>query len=540
MNPDFSLGRMIQTCVGLGGLCTAAFLAERGNPNDELCILAGSVGGLGLMAHAALGNIRKRMNRPTPPADKLDRVLLHWDEDNAFSVRDLLSGGVQILGRTGSGKTSSSGKALARAIVGLPGSGGLVIAAKPGEDRAMWEAIFTQAGRRDDLLIFAPDQPLRFNFLSYEMNQGGGHTRNITKTLMTIGESLRSSDKSGSEDSDFWEREQERLLFNAVELVKLAMGPFTAIDLHRFISTAAMSPDDFHQDAWLEGFHNQVLRAAYESPKTAVERHDYELARTYFETEWVAMADRTRSSILTGVMGILHVFNTGIVRELVSSETNVSPDDLFAGRWVLVDLASSEWHDIGRFVAAGWKYLTQRAILRRVAGPNTNIVTCWMDEAQAALTSFDAHFLAQCRSHHGCAVYLSQSLPGYYAAIGGEKGRHSVDALLAGFQTKIFHALGDLETAEFASKLVGRSLQTFTGGTTTPGETAFDEVMGHSRYSGNYSQSYESTLQANAFMHGLRTGGPANQFCCDAYVIRSGEPFADGKNVLLTYFLQTP
>ena len=49
---------------------------------------------------------------------------------------------------------------------------------------------------------------------------------------------------------------------------------------------------------------------------------------------------------------------------------------------------------------------------------------------------------------------------------------------------------------------------------------------------------FESTLQANAFLHGLRTGGPANNFLCDAYVIRSGEPFADGRNVLLTSFRQ--
>lgn len=538
MNRDFSLPRMIQSGIGLGALSVSAFLAERGDPNDQLSIVAGGVGGLGLMAHAALANIKRRTIRRAPPADGLDQVLLHWDEDNAFTVRDLLSGGCCILGMTGSGKTSSSGKALARAIVNLPKSGGLIISAKPGEDRAMWEEIFTKAGRRDDLLVFAPGEPLRFNFLAYEMNQESGLTRNITRTLMTISECLSSNDTNGREDADFWNREQARLLYNAIEMVRLAMGPFTAPDLQKFIATAAMSPQDFASDTWLDSFHNHVLRAAFESPKTSLEQHDYELARTYFLDEWPEMASRTRSSILTGVMGILHVLNTSLVRELFSTTTNVTPDVLFEGKWVLVDMAPSEWGDLGLFISAAWKYLVQRAVLRRIATPDSNIVTIWSDEAHQLVTSHDAHFITQCRSHRGCMVFLSQSLSNFYAALSGEKGHHQADSLLGGFSHKVIHALSDIETATWASSLVGKSLQVFTGGTATPPESSFDELMGLSRYSGNYSNHFESTLQANQFMHGLRTGGPANEFIADCFVLRSGQPFSNGQNVLLTSFSQ--
>jgi hypothetical protein len=62
--------------------------------------------------------------------------------------------------------------------------------------------------------------------------------------------------------------------------------------------------------------------------------------------------------------------------------------------------------------------------------------------------------------------------------------------------------------------------------------------MGRSRYSSNFNQVFESTLQANAFLHGLRTGGAANGLMCDAYVIRTGEPFASGENWLRTSFSQ--
>ncbi len=182
--------------------------------------------------------------------DPLDAELLRWNENDAFTVRDLLNGGVAIFGRTGSGKTSSSGKALANAIVRLGNSGGLILAAKAGEDREMWQGIFKAAGRSDDLLIFSPEHPLRFNFLDWELRTGGGHTRNITKCITVIGETLRSSDTTAGENADFWQAEQQRMIFNAVEIVKLATGKVGAPELHTFITTAAMNSSVIGTEEW--------------------------------------------------------------------------------------------------------------------------------------------------------------------------------------------------------------------------------------------------------------------------------------------------
>ncbi|MBY0512858.1 MAG: hypothetical protein K2P78_02985 [Gemmataceae bacterium] len=240
-----------------------------------------------------------------------------------------------------------------------------------------------------------------------------------------------------------------------------------------------------------------------------------------------------------GVLDILHCFYVGLVRELVSTTTNVQPTDLFRGKWLMIDMPPSEYGDVGSFVIGGWKYLTQKAILRRSAGEGAAPAVIWADEAQQVLTSFDAHFLAQCRSHFGCMVYLSQSLPGYYAAVGGQNAKQSVDALQASFMTKVFHALGDLETAQWASGLVGKSLKTFTGGSMSPtvGGT-YEDVYGPNRFSSNFSQSIQNTLEANAFLHGLKTGGPGAGYRADCFVIRSGGPFASGENWLKTSFSQ--
>ncbi len=535
MNKPPPLRQVIQCGGGVAIVCMAALIPERGLPNDRLLTLGGAAVGTIFIVHAALSGMR----RPTRQAsgDGLDRVLFHWDEENVFTERDLLAGGVGIYGMTGSGKTSSSGRVLAEALVRRPGSGGLIVAAKPGEDRAMWQKIFGDAGRADDLLIFSPEHHLRFNFLDFEMSQGG-ETRNITKCITVIGETLRSADTGKREAADFWQRETERMIFNAVEVVKRATGRVTAPDLHRFLVGAATHPSQFTSDEWLGGFHNQCLKAAWDRAKSPVEQHDFDLAKEYFLGELPNMADKTRSSIMVGALGLLHVFNVGTVRELVSTTTNVRPDDLFRGRWLLIDMPVSRYGDVGAFVIGGWKYLVQRAILARVASADTPPVAVWCDEAQTAVTSFDAHFLAQCRSHHGCMVMLSQSLPGYYAALGGQNGKQYIDALQASLTTKVFHALGDLETANWASGLVGRSLTTFTGGSSSPSDGAYQTLLGGSQFSSNFSEAYENTLQTNDFMNGLRTGGPRNGFVCDCFVIRSGQPFASGSNWLATSFSQ--
>ena len=131
-----------------------------------------------------------------------------------------------------------------------------------------------------------------------------------------------------------------------------------------------------------------------------------------------------------------------------------------------------------------------------------------------------------------------KSLHSYYSALKGETGKHQADALLTNFHHKVFHALGDVDTAEFASGLIGKELRTFIGGSMAPQESVMDELMGHSKYTGSFNQHYEKVLQDNVFMNGLRCGGEANGLLADCIVIRTGEPFASGQNWIQVTFSQ--
>jgi TraM recognition site of TraD and TraG len=466
----------------------------------------------------------------------LDRALFRWTKRDAFTARDLVNGGVCIIGRVGAGKTSSSGRILAQAIVNDRNSGGLICAAKPGEDLALWRKIFAKAGRSKDLLVFEPTRDLRFNFLAEAMRHGG-HTREITKCITTIGETLRTRNRTGGENADYWEREQERMIYNAVQGVKLGTGTVNAPDLQRFIITAASLPAQLQEESWQNGFHACCMETACQARKSPIDAHDFQSAADYWFGEIPSMADRTKSSILTGVLGTLHIFNTGLVRELVSTTTNVSPDDLLKRKWVLINMPPAVYGDLGSFVNAGWKYMVQKRILRRVAKPGDPINVIWCDEAAQFTNSMDQHYVAQCRSHLGCLVYLCQSLHSFHAAL-HDGGGHQAQALLANFGHRIFHALGDIETAEWASGLIGNRLETFIGGSTQPPQDVFDELMGYGQYSANFSTQYQPILQSTEFLNGLRTGGRPARYVCDGIVIRSGERFSNGENWLRIAFHQ--
>ncbi|MBS0206934.1 MAG: hypothetical protein JSS49_29005 [Planctomycetes bacterium] len=475
-----------------------------------------------------------RADAPSAQVD-LDTVLLNWTRQDPYTVRDFVNGGIAVLGRTGSGKTSSSGRLLAEMIVRFPRSGGLILGSKP-EDRTMWEAIFANAERSSDLQIFGADQASRFNFLDYAQRLSN-EPRNIVHCIQTIGEGLRDSgSQSNSDEQKFWKLQEERLLYCTVVILKLARGTVTASDMQSFIADAATSPEQLRDPRWAAGIHSQWLEAANQASKSEVDAFDFDLAIEYW-LGFPSIAEKTRSCIVAGVMGVLHVLNTGIVRLLTSGETNCGPDELFYGKWIFVDMSPAAWGVAGNFVCSGWKYFTQRAVLKRSAGDNDYINVIWMDEAHLFVNSYDATYVAQCRSHRGCMVMLSQSLSSFFAAMSGKDCEHQTRSLLANFSHVVVHAT-DPVTAEWASGKLGKQRETFFGGSIQPSGDFFDELFGSSRFTGSYAEQYQPVLQERVFMNGLRTGGRANGFICDAIVIRSGEPFASGANWLWREFSQ--
>jgi hypothetical protein len=470
------------------------------------------------------------------PSHALDRPLFHWTPHDAFTVRDLLNGGLLILGRAGSGKTSSSGRQLMQAIVNSthPMSGGLILAAKP-EDAAEVQAVFGRAKRTKDLIVFDAEGPHRTNFLAAMRSP-----RDVVQFLMTLSEVMKHTDsRGGGDNSRFYEAQEERMLYNAVTALQAAGEPLTAANLHHFIVTAGRTPEELMMPQWRAQYHSRILDRGWNARKSPIQEHDFELAFDFWTKEWSGLMDeKTRGNILAGVQGTLSVLNTGMVREMVCGATNCSPADVLNGRWILCNFPPSSCGAAGRLISTGWKQLVEQAILAREATDQSAFCVIWSDESHQTVTNFDSSFIAMCRSHKGCLVNLTQSVSSIYAAMKGEAGRHQADALLANFSHVIVHA-SDPTTAHWASSKLGKRKEILYSGSSSPdrNSSAWDQLYGKHQVSSSFSEHYEQVIQDDAFMVG-RTGGPVNEFMCDAVVIRSGEPFSSGRNYLRRAFSQ--
>ena len=470
----------------------------------------------------------KRMSPAKPPADYLDTPLMYWSPHDPFTIRDLLRS-ISIMGATGSGKTSGIGYQLGKALAACPRIGGIIIASKP-EDRAVWQGILG-----DRLIVVGPGEKHRFNVIDFEAKHGAD-AREITQCIMTISEALTRSE--GQTGDRFFEKQDRRTIHNACEVLIQAYGRVDAWDVQRFINDAPLSIEELGQEKWREGFHNKTMEKAGNKAKSQIEAHDFELAWQFWGSEWPALNDRTRSSILAGVMGQLHVFNTGIVRELIGTGTTISPEVFECGAWILVDMPIANYGVAGAFVAGAWKYATQRHVLRRAATAETPVTCIWIDEFQNYITSYDAKVLAECRSHLACMVVLTQSIHSFYSSIGGREAQSHTKALLTNFGTKVAMTLGNEESAKYFSSLIGRAIIRLGGSSSSGGGQVFEEFMGKYNLGTSLNEHIEDLILPRLFMNGLRTGGPENGYIAEGWVIRNGTAFSNGENAMLVGFSQ--
>ncbi len=111
---------------------------------------------------------------------------------------------------------------------------------------------------------------------------------------------------------------------------------------------------------------------------------------------------------------------------------------------------------------SAFTYLWQLACEQRDVKTNPRPVFWFVDEAHELVCNYTPEFLATARSARVASVLISQNKPNYLAAMGGEAGRHRVDAFLGNMGTKIFHANGDPETNQWASDMISEEVQTRT------------------------------------------------------------------------------
>jgi type IV secretory pathway TraG/TraD family ATPase VirD4 len=474
--------------------------------------------------------LRKR--RPSRDKWKLSQPLLHWGDDEYWTIGDSFENTL-VVGATGSGKSTGSGYQIAESAI-RAGYGMLVLLAK--DDREFWERICKRAGRRRDLVFFGPKEPWRFNFLDYELNHGGrgaGLTENVVSLFSTVLEmSERNTGKGGGrEDEGYWRRSCRQLCRNAIDLLLLASGRVSIPDLYRVIVSAPSSLDETHAEAWQKhSYCFQCLKQAETRNKSKSQQKDFELVADYFLIEYPALSDKTRSIIVSSFTSMVDVLNRGLLRDLFCTETNITPEAVEDGYIVVVDLPVKWYGEVGLYSQALWKLMFQTAIERRNRRTSPRPVMLFADEAQFTVSSNDMHFLSTCRSSRVATVYLTQNISNFYAALGGrDNATVEADSVFGNLNTKIFHANGDHVTNAWAANLIGQERQHFfnSGVNHQRPHDTFDMMLGLGSgmsASAGASEQMAFAVEPSEFTR-LKTGGRRNRWCIDAVVFQSGRIF---------------
>jgi type IV secretory pathway TraG/TraD family ATPase VirD4 len=396
--------------------------------------------------------------------------------------------------------------------------------------------------------VFSPSQPLRFNFLDYELNRGGagaGITENIVQLLCEMLQvAERQSGQGGRDAEPYWARATRQLLRNVVDLLVMANGTLSVPDMYKAVISAPGSLKEVGSESWQKSSYcYQCLRQAESRQKTPAQARDFEIVVDFFCVEWPALSEKTRSVIQSTFTGMMDPFNRGVPHELLCGETNITPEAIEHGAIVVIDLPVKEFGEVGQFAQVLWKLAFQRSIERRNLATNGRPVLLWADEAQYFMTSNDAQFQTTCRAARVATVYLTQNISNVYAALGGgEQGKAQADSLFANLNTKIFHANGDPVTNEWAASLIGRSRQFMTNSSSSYQSNDFlSELAGFrsvAQSNAGVSEQMDFEVQPRRFTT-LRRGGPANGWEVDGIVFQGGRRFrATGKTWMPVTFKQ--
>ncbi|KAA3662555.1 MAG: hypothetical protein DWQ10_02145 [Calditrichaeota bacterium] len=476
---------------------------------------------------------RQRQHSSQPCLDRFDleQSLLNFSPNDSFRIRDACEG-ICIFGATGSGKTSGSGAALTKAYL-AHGFGGLILTAK-NDERALWQNYARETGRVNDLIIFSPEQLYRFNFLEYELTRpgrGAGQTENLLNIFSSLLEIQER--KSRAQGDHYWTRATRQLIRNAIDIVAIGTGSVSLPDLYQAVISAPASSQQTVDKKWQEQsfcFHCIVSGDKHE--KTILQSNDFDVAARYWLSEYPALAEKTRSIIVSLFTSMSDSFLRGMLRELFCTTLTITPEQTLDGSIILCDLPVKEYGELGQYAQIIFKYLWQQAIERRIVSKNPRPVFLWCDEAQNFVSSYDREFQSTARSSRACTVYLSQNLPNYFATLGGEnQGKVETEALLGNLQTKIFHSNSDKTTNEWASDLISRSYQYRHNFGASGNDRRSAQQAG-------VSESLDYDLLPREFSR-LKTGGPDNDRVVEGIVYQSGRVWqVNRKTYLKCKFLQ--
>lgn len=388
--------------------------------------------------------------------DDYEPLLNFGNSDNdadVWRIRDACEG-VLIFGAVGSGKTSGSGSAIARAYL-QAGFGGLVLTAKPDEARR-WVRMCQESGRAVDCVHVTPGSGHRLNILQYETQRPGDRMA-VTDDLITLFRCILdviTRDKGGKgTNDDFWTRATNQLMRKLFDLFLLAGEPLA---MDRFVRFMNLAPQDNNTD-WtkIKLFADLIQRASANAAKgSEADRRIFQEVFEYWTQDLPRVTEATRSGIVTGFSAMADSLSGRGIYEMMATGTNITPEMILSGLVVILDVPLKGNVQGGLMVQAIWKLLFQQAAERRADKglPSARPAFLWEDEGHMFFSKNDVDFQPTARDIRAPHVIMSQNMHNFL-----QQGHdtHAMNAVFSAMNTCIFHCNGDLETNRWSSQRIG-------------------------------------------------------------------------------------
>ncbi len=461
----------------------------------------------------------------------LDRMILDmrgkYNPTDFLTLRDCFEN-VLITGSTGSGKTSSSGAALAHGLLNKQGlkpheKVGMVVFLYKAGDAEDWLRWCYQQGREDDVIHIRASDVGVFNILERYADQ---EPMNAVNMLMSI--SGLSNNGNRKESEAFWEVQQRIRLDRGIRAIQMSGELMNVETLYRL---HVSSPNDIDQ-LTSEDFAKHSY--CWEMMAKAAERvgesyRDFQLVEDYFFRQMPNLADRTSSSILAMVSSVLEPFVSSLVlNNLLCKGTSLKLEEVFRGKILLLDIPIQTHEHVGRIAQIILGHCLQKAVEQRDLKTHGNPVIFWQDECQNFITPFTHQFMSTCRSSRAGSVLITQNLANLRASMGGGYTSESkVNSLLGLCNTRIMHANNCIITNEFGANSIGKAFINLGS----------VNIGGQNNASAGTSQSLHYQVEPREFTM-LRKGGQINDYVADAIITGTGKAFSNGLNFLRGSFKQ--
>jgi hypothetical protein len=402
--------------------------------------------------------------------DILDIIIIWLSGVDFLTLRDLIEGGTLITGGLGSGKSSTSARALALGFL-RAGLGALILTVKSNETQ-QWLEYAKICGREKDVIVFNPESNLSFDPLAYSWNQPGRGAAYI-ETIIELFTTLISVGKqhTGASGERYFEQAVEELMRAVLVMLSLAGEAISITSIDNVIASLPSEPAQIEDADWQKtSFCGKLIWELRDRKDTFTPSQwdDLDKAINFALVKWPRLDNRTSSNIESTWSGMASKFGFDPFRRMFSSgKYSFTPEQVtHEHKIIILDMPVLEMgREASRLCQILVKIVFQRAWLRHQYKPGCcNGAVLFQDEFAFLMHKHENHFHMVCRGSAIAPVCITTNILGIAAEEFGEgtPGSRTL-GFLGNLPVKIFHSQTDTQTCQYAADQIGREYRYVSG-----------------------------------------------------------------------------